>query len=285
MDYWATALAASSLAIAATTTPPPSIDATFDQSSALVRAIDGLPGEADQQSNSGEPANERHRRLPADLCIFSDLPSSPQVLREACADGSQGAFTGPTCTPDQITLDPLFRQTRIPGTDQWQTWQALDTGTCLSTADLTTEADNAFRTLPLTPPPLHIQPPDGWTLVNLDTIVHTTPQTDATQTFDLTLLGIPVQLQAHPTTYTWNFGDHTPPLTTTDPGAPYPHHTLTHTYTTPTTTTLTLTTTWTGRFRLHGTTTWTPVTGTATTTTTSDPLTIHEARTHLVTTP
>ena len=136
-----------------------------------------------------------------------------------------------------------------------------------------------FRRLPLTPPALTIQPDRTEHLVNMPTIVYTTP---TTQLLTTDLLGYPVEVEATPTTYTWDFGDGTT-WTTTTPGHPYPNQDVAHPYTRPGTYTITLTTTFTGRYRLAGTTAWATVTGTASTTTTSAPITAIEAPTHLVT--
>jgi PKD domain len=78
-------------------------------------------------------------------------------------------------------------------------------------------------------PALHakVQPADR-TLVNLDTIVYTDENKLTTTT--VTLLGFPVIVEATPMTYSWNFGDNTPALTTDSPGAPYPSKEITHKY-------------------------------------------------------
>ena len=80
-----------------------------------------------------------------------------------------------------------------------------------------------FRRLPLPAGVVHIQPPNGRTLVNVPTNVYV----DADEVVLPTqLLGFPVRVRATPSRYTWRFGDgHA--MTTTDRGAPYPrddHH-------------------------------------------------------------
>jgi len=110
---------------------------------------------------------------------------------------------------------------------------------------------------------------------------HTEP---GEQVLDTTLLGIAVQIRATPRSFTWDYGDGTTPVSTTDPGAAYPQHTVAHTYDQPADQVrITLTTTWSGQFRITGTPTWTDVTGTAATTSTADPLRVYEARSRLVT--
>ena len=74
---------------------------------------------------------------------------------------------------------------------------------------------------------LTIQPPDGRTLVNLETNFFTTSTDPTTQT--ITLLGQRVDIEASPVAYTWHFGDGEQ-QTGTDPGAAYPALTITHAY-------------------------------------------------------
>jgi len=75
--------------------------------------------------------------------------------------------------------------------------------------------------------PLHIQPPNGRTLVNLDTIFWTI---DPTRTFgDIPVLGHRVDLQILPTSFAWHFGDGAQSETVT-PGRPYPNKDVTHQY-------------------------------------------------------
>ena len=92
----------------------------------------------------------------------------------------------------------------------------------LTTADI----DRAFKEIPMGPSPIHVQPPDGETLVNFDTIYFTTPFTN-----DVTLHVLDSSVAFHITVqkYVWHFGDgHS--LTTTDPGAAYPDQTIVHRY-------------------------------------------------------
>ena len=136
-----------------------------------------------------------------------------------------------------------------------------------------------FRRLPLAPSVLGIQPASDVVFVNMPTIVFTDP---AAQTFTTTLLGYPVEVEATPTRFTWDFGDGSDPIVTTSPGHPYPDHDVSWPYAHAGTYTITLTTEFTGRYRIAGTTTWLPVVGTATTTTTSPPITAEEHPAHLV---
>ncbi|NEA31893.1 PKD domain-containing protein [Streptomyces sp. SID13031] len=92
--------------------------------------------------------------------------------------------------------------------------------------------------------------PAGRTLVNLDTIVYTNKYKVYSQT--VTVLGFPVEVQAAPTSYTWNFGDGTT-LTTTTPGSPYPSKEITHKYMKKGAVNLTLTVGYEARYNVAGT--------------------------------
>lgn len=137
-----------------------------------------------------------------------------------------------------------------------------------------------LQRLPIQPGGLTTQPANGWVLVNVETIA----MTGATE-HDLitTILGSQVRVRVTPVDFTWDFGDGSPPLVTTDPGAPYPNHTVAHVYTQAhPSRTITLRTRWSGQFQVDGG-PWQPVTGTATTTETSAPFEVRTARTALVT--
>ena len=225
------------------------------------------------------------------LCSVSSAVLTTQ-LNGPCPP-AQGAAVLPGCGPGINALEPLCTRPRPTPLGAWTPWTFITGASCpqdllpaLTTAD--------FRRLPLTPTLTTIQPGTGYVLVNYGIIVTADPTPlDLTTT----LLGYPVTVHATPATYTWDFGDHTPPLNTTDPGVPYPtdgtrppttHRSIYpagshgHPYPTPGTYTLTLTTTWTGTYQIAADTTPHPITGTATTTTTHPPLTVVERRTHLI---
>jgi PKD repeat protein len=158
----------------------------------------------------------------------------------------------------------------------------VDAATGPSPAAIAASAATQFRRLPLTSGGIVIQPSRGWTLVNVDTIVLTDP---TPAVFDTTILGIPVTVRATPTRYSWSFGDDTPPLVTTEPGAEWPDPTVTHAYRTAGTRTITLTTQWSGEFRIAGSPTWQPIAGVATTAESAPPLEVRSATNVLVTNP
>ena len=92
----------------------------------------------------------------------------------------------------------------------------------------------------------HTQPRDK-TLVNFETIFYADPQ-PFTRT--ITLLGRSVDVEAHPTSFTWHYGDGTS-TTTSTPGAPYPSKDVTHSYTDAhTTVQASVDVTYTARFRV-----------------------------------
>ena len=121
------------------------------------------------------------------------------------------------------------------------------------------------------------QPPGGTARVDMDLIAYTDPSTRSLST---TVAGTPVEVEATPASYHWDWGD-TTTTTTTSPGAPWPHQTVTHRYHHPQTGVhLTLTTTWTARYRPQDG-TWHDVQGTVTTTQQSDTFNLVDTTTHL----
>jgi hypothetical protein len=119
--------------------------------------------------------------------------------------------------------------------------------TDLNPAPTPDEVFRYFRTLPLPQLTTHQQPP-GNGLVNLPVIFYTDGPT--TQTFTVDIRGFRVVITAGATRFTWHTGDGTD-VTSTSPGAPYPHQTVTHDYRAGTYT-ANLTTTWGATFTLDG---------------------------------
>ncbi len=239
-----------------------------------------LPGQHGliTSSSSGSSDYVYWRTTPA-LCWLRDVgDASGTRLAESCREGRQTAYQGLECGDDEYALDALFRAERLEDGSVGRA-ELVNEGTCVSPADLLDAAATEFATLKIQPSPLHVQPPDGWTLINVETITYTE---DQPQEFDTTLLGVPVTIRAVPEEFAWDYDDGTAPLVTDQPGAPYPDHTVGHAYTTPGEVTIELSTTWRGQFQITGTPTWTDVPGTATTTSSAGPITVHEARTRLV---
>jgi hypothetical protein len=104
-----------------------------------------------------------------------------------------------------------------------------------------------FQELPLPDLPTQQQPP-GNALTGLPVVFYTDGPT--TQTFTVDIRGFSVDIVATATGFTWDTGDGTV-LRTTDPGAPYPDHTISHDYRSGTYT-ASLTTTWSGTYSVDG---------------------------------
>lgn len=114
-----------------------------------------------------------------------------------------------------------------------------------------------------------VQPDRPWVLVNTDTVV----MTDAAEhVLSTEVLGLGVDVRVSPALFTWDFGDGSAPLTTSDPGRPWPDHTVSHSYRAPATATISLRTEWDAAFRVEGTDVWVPVAGRAVTTASTDPI-------------
>lgn len=140
-----------------------------------------------------------------------------------------------------------------------------------------------LQTVRIAAPPISYQPDGDWALINVDFIVYT--QAD-TQLLHTTVLGAGVTIRATAVHYAWDFGDGSPPLSTTQPGQPYPDQTVAHVYTSAAdAVVVTLTTTWQGEFQVDGGDTWYPITGFATTTSTSPTVEIVAMDVHLVPNP
>lgn len=73
-----------------------------------------------------------------------------------------------------------------------------------------------------------IEPPDGRTIVNFPTIFYTSGA-PYHETVPMAGGSVRVELYAERTAFRWHFGDGAT-RETTDPGAPYPHETVTHPY-------------------------------------------------------
>ncbi|GMA25748.1 hypothetical protein GCM10025864_35070 [Luteimicrobium album] len=235
---------------------------------------------------------KRYERKPAVLCHEGDVGDV-----EGCAWLIQKVADA-NCPKGSLPLDPLYVASRevVDGEPTaWSGWELVDNAAlCLNPADLKAEATTAFKSLTVKPSAIKVQPAGGQVLINMPTITYT----DAVaETFDISLgegdQKIPVQVEAVPKTFTWSYGseegDEGFPLTTTDPGKPYPDQSVTHTYTHKGPATLDLTTTWTGRFRIQGIPgdladpdTWTTIDGQATTTSPTVHLNVYEKRPHLV---
>jgi hypothetical protein len=137
-----------------------------------------------------------------------------------------------------------------------------------------------FRGLAWPSAELTVQPPDGQTLVNLETIFHTTDTGPLTRT--VTLLGQTIRIEATPVEWTWHPDRGQQGWTTTEPGRPYPRHTISHVYTrSDVTVRPSVDVTYSGRYRVNDD-AWTDIPGTHTVTGAPVVLDVLEARPLLV---
>jgi hypothetical protein len=265
----------------------PSIGGASDDDQVKVSARDDYhTSNKPTSTGDGRPATEWYERIPTSLCANTHLTDASLIDR--CPDPDD---LDPDCPKGSLALEPLYKHTRTIGADgtpdEWgQARYQADGVRCVAPRDLAGAVRTAMKTVKVTPSPLHVQPGTTEVLVNMPAIVYTDPDP---QVFELTLLGIPIELQAIPATYTWTFGQGAPPLITTDPGMPYPDQTVSFTYVHADPAVITLTTAWRARFRISGVVAdpadddaWTPVDGTLTTTSPAHPLTVVERIPHLV---
>ena len=97
------------------------------------------------------------------------------------------------------------------------------------------------------------------------------------QTFNITLLGTPIEVEATPVSFNWDWGDGQS-FDSTDPGTPYPNYTVSHPYeVTGDGYVIRLRTSWSARWRIAGQAQWHQVNGTVTTTETSSPFNLYFA--------
>jgi hypothetical protein len=152
--------------------------------------------------------------------------------------------------PDGSTVDGFDPGGSAPGSAVGP-WLPLGRGcvdiTALNPPPSPAEVYRYFQTLPLPDLPTQQQPP-GNALAGLPVVFYTDGPT--TQTFTVDIRGFTVDIVATASAFTWDTGDGTV-LQTTDPGAPYPDHTISHDYRSGTYT-ASLTTTWSGTFSVDG---------------------------------
>ncbi|MBD9699198.1 PKD domain-containing protein [Flavimobilis sp. GY10621] len=206
-------------------------------------------------------------------CQIITIPLAEPNLRAQCANPA--TFV---CPEGTTGVTAYKYRTRPLGTDEpWSGWRLLN-GPCTPIGDPTDDLADAvareLKTLKIPPKHAKIAPITDWFAVQTPMTYYTD---DTPELLTTTVLDTQVELELTPSSYSWDPGDGSTPLTTTEPGAPYPDQTITHTYTKVGTYRVTLTTTWTGRFRTPGT-PWRPIAGTGTTTHTTAPFETREIR-------
>jgi hypothetical protein len=179
-----------------------------------------------------------------DLDRACDGPED-RVIRFLTVQRRSLALPGGT-TADGLSIDPATPIGTPVGDWQALALQCIDI-TALNPAPSPEEVFRYFQRLPLPQLPTHQQPP-GDALVGLPVVFFTDGPT--TQTYSLDIRGFTVDIVATAESFTWHTGDGTD-VTSTDPGAPYPDHTVTYDYASGTYT-ASLTTTWSGTFSVDG---------------------------------
>ena len=219
----------------------------------------------------------QEKETPISYC--GSLDSLPTTI--PCVDDAHSRSGTPTCADGSQARPPVKRRQIDRITRRAVTgWVLVDRGGCaedVPAAPVLTAED--FQRLPLVPSITSYQPANGTGLVNMPLIVLADP---APQTLVATVLGADVTVRAIPTVFSWNFGDGSEVLATSDPGLPYPDQTVFHVYTTPGSYQVQLVTTWIGEYQVGGQGPWLAVTGTAQTTSPAYPETVVEAKSRLV---
>lgn len=125
---------------------------------------------------------------------------------------------------------------------------------------------------------LSVEPPNGRTLVNFETIFYTTNTEPALE--QVTLLGQRIVVRATPAAYIWDFGDGEG-VETASPGLPYPDQTVVHEYTQLDPVTPSVATVYSGEYQINGG-DWEPIDITLTVAGPTEDLQIVEAAPELV---
>lgn len=232
----------------------------------------------EREASTIDPSERLEEFIRHPSCTPSSIDMTTD-LNGPCAN-TEGQVALPFCEGLEPVL-PLWTRRRDTTSSLWSPWVQAVSWPCPQD-QLPTLTLEAFRRLPLAPPPLTIQPDRPEVLVNIATI---TMAEATTQHFTTDLLGYPIEVEATPSAFVWDYGDGSEPLRTTSPGHPWPDHDVSHDYRAPGAYTITLTTEFSGRYRLVGSTTWLDVTGVATTTTTAPPITAVERESRLVSGP
>ena len=223
----------------------------------------------------GEARTSVDRLVPRRVCGSNDTGASAST----CLAGIDSVDVSRICQDGSRAKDPLERLQLDAAGREIGPWVQIDDGCPLDIPPAVALSVEDLRRLPLSASVASYQPSTGTGLVNMELIVFTDP---APQVLPTTVLGTPVTARATPAQFSWDFGDGSEPLVTTDPGAPYPEFRVFHVYREPGDYLVQLTTTWSGQFQVDGRGPWYPVTGTAQTTSPAYPETIVEAKSHLV---
>ncbi len=161
-------------------------------------------------------------------------------LRQKCAaDTRDGVCYNPrACTTDAGEAGTLYDILRTPpgGPTELYGVACLTAGEAGGLGAITPAlVFQAMKQLSWPTSPIVVQPPNGRTLVNLETNFYTTNTAPSTQT--VTLLGQQVEIEATPGRYVWHWaqpgessGGDAEAYETTSPGAAYPDLEVSHVY-------------------------------------------------------
>lgn len=215
--------------------------------------------------------------------VHDEPPSSDPVVWNGSVVGEYGSGPGPSETPDppeyscfeELTVDRCFPD--AGGTGESDEAETLTPEEIVSAIASQVESDVAR--LPVVPAKVRYQPVGGEVLVNMETIFYTEANP---QYLSATLLDFPVTIEVVPVSFEWRFGDDSAPLRTTDSGAPYPNHTISHIYRSSGANVVSLNTTWDARFRVERLSGWIPVSGQPVTTDQVGPIESVTKRSRLV---
>lgn len=195
-------------------------------------------------------------------------------VEDACA--AEAPVT--QCADGSAATEPLWIRQREPG-GEWSAWRLSEWFDCADDdAALVAAIHAEWASLTPGPVPAVVQPSNGWVFAQVPTIGIAS---DEPHTHQATLLGYPVRIVATPAEFVWDWGDGTI-LRTTDAGAPYPDHTVSHTFArSATEAEVQLTTHWSGTYAVGA---GSPVSFASTVSSTSAPveLTIHHPYSRLV---
>jgi hypothetical protein len=170
----------------------------------------------------------------AGACSPSDFRQCPEesgrVIRYLVLEQQPLVRVDLTAAPSADGRETLVGPGLRPG-DPVGFWGRADQGcfdiTELNPAPSPDEVFSYFQRLPLPALVTQHQPPgDG--LAGLPVIFYTDSPT--TQTFTVDIRGFTVTIDATAQQFTWHTGDATGQIVTTDPGQPYPDHTIEHDY-------------------------------------------------------
>jgi len=190
--------------------------------------------------------------------LANSEPGHQYTVHQICHGTERQDTTGDNCANPKVCPGPppgilydLYRDGERYGTTCLSPVQATHFGQITPGYVAEQWQDLDWETAELT-----LQPPDGKTLVNLATVFSTT-MSPQPQTITVTLLGIPVTIEATPTTWTWHSDAGDKGWPTDNPGTPYTDGAdtdslNTFSYLDTGTVTPSVDVTYTGRFRVNG---------------------------------